>query len=84
MSAKIRSWKEGMPSQVRRLVLIQSVLHAIPIYFMGCFLLPKSFVHERNMIMANFLWGGTSDGRKLHWKSWDSVCISELDGGLGL
>lgn len=33
MIMKIRSWKEGLPSQVGRLTLIQSVLQAIPIYY---------------------------------------------------
>lgn len=73
-----------MPSQAGRLVLIQSVLQAIPIYFMGCVLLPKSFLHELNMIMANFWWGGTSSIHKMHWKSWDFLCLSNLNGGLGL
>lgn len=52
-----------MSSQDGRLILIQSVLQDIPIYFMGYFLLPNSFVHELSMIMASFWWGDSCDQR---------------------
>ena len=27
--------------------------------------------------------GETNAKRKIHWKDWDSLCVSKLDGGLG-
>ena len=40
---------------------------AIPLYVMSCFQLSRSFVNELN----------------IHWKNWDHLCCSKLDGGLG-
>ena len=83
MRARINGWNGRLLSQTGRVVLLQSVIQSIPIYIMSCFLLPKSFVHEINMLMADFWWGDNNGKRKIHWRAWDSLCISKLDGGLG-
>lgn len=64
MKAKICSWKECQPLQVGKVILIQTILQVIPLYFMHCFLLPKIFVHDLNMIMVIFWWGSTKDMQK--------------------
>ena len=56
---------------------------AIPLYVMSCFKLPKGFCHEINMLMATYWWGDSDSKRRIHWKNWDSLCCSKLDGGLG-
>lgn len=66
LEARILSWRKCQPSQVSTEILIQSILQAIALYFIGYFLLPKSFVHELNMIMARFWWGSTTAKRKIH------------------
>ncbi|XP_022715057.1 uncharacterized protein LOC111274575 [Durio zibethinus] len=38
----------------------------------------KGVVHELNMIIARFWWGGSEDQRSIHWKSWDSLCVLKL------
>ena len=35
-------------------------------------------------IQRNFLWGWGSKGRKIVWASWNKVCESRDDGGLGM
>ena len=50
---------------------------------MNCFKIPRSFLHELNMLVAGFQWGDTGSKKKTHWKNWDSLCCSKLDGGLG-
>ncbi|KAL0439753.1 UNVERIFIED_CONTAM: hypothetical protein Slati_2458300 [Sesamum latifolium] len=34
-------------------------------------------------MMADFLWH-TNDSRKVHWISWDKLCVPKDEGGLGL
>lgn len=65
------------------MVLIQSVVQAISFYIMSYFHLPKGFVHELNMLISGFWWGDSLDHKKIHWKSWESLCVSKLDGGIG-
>lgn len=79
MKARVSSWKECQLSQAGKAILVQSVLQVILLYFMGCFLLPKNFLHELNMIMARFWWGNTSSKKKIHWRNYDPFCLSKLD-----
>lgn len=50
----IMSYRECQPSQAGRGILIQSILQSIPLYYMSCYLLPKSFIHELNMLFGPF------------------------------
>ncbi|OMO69412.1 hypothetical protein CCACVL1_19518 [Corchorus capsularis] len=48
----------------------------------GLFDCSESFIHELNMVIANFWWGSTDSKRQIHWKSWESLCISKSDNTL--
>ncbi|GLT59703.1 hypothetical protein SLA2020_325080 [Shorea laevis] len=51
---------------------------------MSFYLLPKSVIGEIDKIRRRFLWGGTSELKKVAWVAWKNVCLSKLDGGLGI
>ena len=57
MWKRLRGWQSKLLSIARKAILIQAVVQAIPLYVMSCFKLPKSFVHDFNMIIARFWWG---------------------------
>ncbi|OMO54874.1 reverse transcriptase [Corchorus capsularis] len=80
---RIQSWSGRLLSIASKAVMIQAVAQVIPTYLMSCFKFPKSFLHELNMLIARFWWGSTDTKRKIHWKAWDDLCVSKLDGGLG-
>ena len=52
-------------------------------YGMSCFKLPKGFLDELNMLLEGFWWGDKGSKKRIHWKKWDELCCSKLDGGLG-
>ena len=54
--SRIQNWNRKLLSQASRGIMIQSVLQAIPIYVMSYFKLPKGFIHELNMLAAEFWW----------------------------
>ena len=64
--------------------MLKAVAQAIPLYVISCFRMSKSFLHELNMIFAHFWWGDTNNRKRIHWKKWDALCCSKLDGGFGL
>ena len=41
-----------------RELLVKTVAQALPLYSMQCFLLPKSFCEELNLLIAKFWWSG--------------------------
>ncbi|GLT87099.1 hypothetical protein SLE2022_051990 [Rubroshorea leprosula] len=82
--AKLAVWKAASLSFGGRLTLLNSVLSALPIFYMSLFLIPNSVMIELISIQRNFLWGGVEGQRKISWVKWDKVCGSKVKGGLGV
>ena len=70
-------------SSAGKAIMLQAMAQAIPLYVMSCFKLPKRFIRELNMIFSIFWWRDTGTRKGIHWKNWDALCCSKLDGGLG-
>lgn len=45
--------------------------------------MPITFCHDMNSIISNYWWGGCDNRRKIHWVSWDTLCLLKSKGGLG-
>ena len=67
-----------------RIILINSVLSALPIYLLSFFRIPKKVVQKIVSIQRNFLWGGHQEANKIPWVKWDKVCLLKNKGGLGI
>lgn len=80
LAAKTSRWSNQHLSLANKAILLQLVAQTILTYHMCCFKFPKTFLHELNMIITRFWWGGNKESRKIHWKN----CDVSLDGGLGL
>jgi hypothetical protein len=64
-------------------VLIKSVASTIPSYAMSYFLLPRSISTSLDRLFKNFWWGfPVNKSRNLSLKSWSSICIPKVEGGL--
>jgi hypothetical protein len=46
--------------------------------------LPSRICNDLDRLNRNFLWGSTSESKKMHLVGWDKVCRPKRDGGLGL
>ena len=80
---KLQSWRGGLLSSAGRELLVKTVAQALPMYFMQCFLLSKSFYEELNLMIAKFWWSRDSGERKTHWLNWGYLCKPKHEGGLG-
>jgi hypothetical protein len=67
-----------------RLVLLKSVLTALPIYFLSFFKAPSGIISQIESLFKNFLWGGSDEAKKIHWVKWDKICKAKERGGLGV
>lgn len=80
---KLAGWKANTLSQTGRVVLVQSVLQAIPVH---CFLsnhTATSVIRKLEALNRSFLWKhGPCPG--MHLLKWDIVKLSKEEGGLGL
>ncbi|KAL5576098.1 hypothetical protein UlMin_017797 [Ulmus minor] len=77
---KLQGWKKRTFSQGGKEVLLKSVVQFIPTYTMSYFILPDSLVKDIEAACAHFLWGSSSDHKKVHWKKWADLCRSKSEG----
>ena len=66
------------------LILVKSVLEAIPFYWMALVWIPKSILEKMKIICSKFLWTGNKEQRVLPWVKWDQVSRPKEMGGWGL
>jgi ribonuclease HI len=84
VQAKLSSWKAKLLSPAGRVVLIQSVTSSIPAYYMQNVALPVRTCSKLDKLNRDFLWGSSSDRKRMHMVGWEKVCKPKDKGGLGL
>ena len=67
-----------------RVTLLNSVLSAIPLYWLSIYKIPVAAKTSIDRIRKKFLWCGSSSTKKYHLINWDIVCFDKDQGGLGV
>ena len=85
IEARLGGWQARLLSRDGHLVLLQSVLAAIPIYFMAIFKIPEGLRRQIESIMRRF-WHGSrpSENRGVALVAWRIVCRPKSHGSLGI
>ncbi|XP_024195736.1 uncharacterized mitochondrial protein AtMg00310-like [Rosa chinensis] len=83
LAAKLQGWQGRTLSGARKDVLIQVVAQSLPTYAMSCFELTKFLCDDLQQMCVKFWWGSTDEQCKIHWKSWNFLCLPKEEGGLG-
>lgn len=81
-SRRLASWKARYISLGGRIVLINSVLSSLPVFYFSIYRAPKGVLKYLNNLQKKFLWGGSVDKKSIHWVKWEDVCRSKEEGGL--
>lgn len=76
---RLQGWHSKLLSTAGRLVLLQSVIAALPIHIMAGGGIPKSVIKIIHRKMATFYWGP-----RHHWVSWSKLTKPQAEGGIGL
>ncbi|KAK1261700.1 hypothetical protein QJS04_geneDACA000894 [Acorus gramineus] len=80
----IQGWKSQQLTMAGRLLLIKSVLNALPIHLLQATTLALSTIHDIEKATRSFLWSGEARGRSVHLINWETVTSPHSLGGLGL
>lgn len=83
LESRMEGWKSRLISRGGRLVLMNSVLSSIPIFFMSSFILPKWVLKRIDQIRRAFLWGQSGGRKAMSLINWQAVCTPKQFGGLG-
>ncbi|KEH40277.1 hypothetical protein MTR_1g026690 [Medicago truncatula] len=84
LNKRLNSWGNRYISLGGRIVLLNSVLNAIPIYYLSFMKMSVKVWRKIVRIQRDFLWGGVEGGRKIAWVKWSKVCLPKARGGLGV
>ncbi|PNX84009.1 ribonuclease H [Trifolium pratense] len=84
LQRRLASWKNKYVSHGGRVVLLNSVLAAIPIFYLSLFKMPVGVWKKIIRLQRRFLWGGAAGASKIPWVNWQDVCRSKKEGGLGV
>ena len=84
LSEKLNTWGHKYISFGGRVVLLNSVINVIPIFYLSFLKLLVQVWKRLVCIQSEFLWGGVGGGRKISWVKWESVCHHKSNGGLGI
>lgn len=82
---QIQGWKGKLLSIGGRVIFLNSVLSAIPIYWLSIFKIPSKIRMRIDKLRKRFLWYGSDSVRKKYCLvSWDAVCKSKNQWRLGV
>ena len=83
LQARLHGWFAKALSQGGKEVLIKSICMALPIYAMSVFRLPNTLCEKLTSVMCEFWWSSGELRRRISWVSWQNLCKSKEEGGLG-
>jgi hypothetical protein len=84
MDKRLNTWSHRWLSHIGRLVLVKSVLEAIPVYWMSLSWIPKGILEAARKLTSKFLWSGKKEAHVIPWVHWDKIVIPKEMGGWGL
>ena len=84
LEERVNNWRNKSLSLAGRKQLVRSVLSSMHIYWASVFILPARIIHDLEQLMRGFLWcqGEMKKGKAK--VAWDSVCMPQNEGGLGI
>uniref|UniRef100_A0A2N9EYL8 Reverse transcriptase domain-containing protein n=1 Tax=Fagus sylvatica TaxID=28930 RepID=A0A2N9EYL8_FAGSY len=84
LEAKLMGWRSKCLSWAGRCTMIKSVAQALPTYVMSTFELPNKICESMDALNRRFWWKpNNQNGKYMAWNSWDKLCQTKRDGGLG-
>lgn len=84
LEQRLHGWSHKWLSRAGRLVLVKSVLEAIPVYWMSLAWIPTGVLEQIRRLCFAFLWKGMSELRALVWVRWEKIAVPKALGGWGL
>jgi len=84
LDKRLKTWSHKWLSRAGRLVLVKSVLEAIPVYWMSLSWIPKGILESYRKVCFRFLWSGKKESQVTPWVRWEKIAQPKEKGGWGL
>jgi hypothetical protein len=84
LEKRLKYWSFRWLSRVDRLVLVKSIMEAVPFYWMSLMWIHKGILDKVRQLCFNFLWVGSKEQFVIPWVKWKSLAALKMLGGSGL
>ncbi|XP_039065361.1 uncharacterized protein LOC120210728 [Hibiscus syriacus] len=84
IKARLHHWAEKTLSYTGKLELIRSVLFNMANYWCSQLILPQSILNKIDQLCSQFFWKGTNKAASGARISWEKVCQSKSERGIGI
>jgi hypothetical protein len=84
MEKRLLSWSYRWISREGRLVLVESILEAIPGFWMSLSWIHKGTLEAAHKLTLIFLWSGKKYSHLTPWVRWKRIIVAKALGGWGL
>lgn len=81
---RLSNWKRQYLSLDGKIILVNSVLDALPTYVMSLFPIPSKVLKRLDSLRRNFIWQGNKVKKANHLVKWECLITNKKDGGLGI
>lgn len=81
---RISVWEYRCLSLAGRVILAQSVLNQLVVYWAHLYFLPTSIIQSMNKLTTNFIWGRQAGKTKYHLSKMSYISLPKSRGGWGL
>nr|XP_016500330.1 PREDICTED: uncharacterized protein LOC107818794 [Nicotiana tabacum] len=75
--------REKLLSFGGKATLISSVLQSIPVHMLSVLDPLNNILEHLHKTFARFFWSTKEEGISRHWASWQTLCLTKEEGGLG-
>ncbi|XP_024178259.1 uncharacterized protein LOC112184225 [Rosa chinensis] len=79
LTKRLVNWKAKLLSSAGKEILIKAMAQTMPLYAMNCYLLPKGLCDDIHQLCASFFWGDTDAKKRIHWCSWEKLCLTKQE-----
>ncbi|XP_073112907.1 uncharacterized protein [Elaeis guineensis] len=84
ITTRMAGWKWKLLSQVRRSILLQSILTSIPLHTLAHCVTPIGLLDKIQKHFKAFCWGYETGTRRIHLLAWNKICQPKELGELGI
>ncbi|EOY02236.1 Uncharacterized protein TCM_011923 [Theobroma cacao] len=81
---RISGWENKTLSPGGRITLLRSVLSSLPLYLLQVLKPPVVVIEKIERLFNSFLWGDSTNDKRIHWAAWHKLTFPCSEGGLDI
>ncbi|WRX14697.1 Reverse transcriptase domain - like 10 [Theobroma cacao] len=81
---RISGWENKTLSPGGRITLLRSVLSSLPMFLLQVLKPPVVVIEKIERLFNSFLWGDSTNGKRIHWVAWHKLTFPCSEGGLDI